>query len=592
VNLEFFIKLREMVSGGLVKMADTAKKTTAAIKGVNGTLAQSYDEIKRKINDLESTISKSTSVKHIREARRELEQLQRLATKHIGNTDSKGGGFMSGLLGPIRSLLPAMGLAGAMALGGTALNAGLDSQARQTSFEVMAGKEGGTKLNKDLTKYAQDSIYGKEVYQNAQTMLGFGLGAESVMPSMKMLGDVAMGNADKLGSLTLAFSQVKAAGKLTGQDLLQFVNAGFNPLQQMSQDTGISLGVLKEKMSDGLISFDMVEQAFKNATGAGGRFYDMTNKIAQTDFGKWQAFQGQLDGLAMQVGGVLAPVFGQLITGVLVPLTNALSESVIWIQQNAEWIQFGATVVAAATIGYYGYMFAINGVSIATKLWTAIQWGLNAAMTANPIGLIIAGIAALIAAVVFAWYKFDKFRGTILAAWEVLKGFGIMLKDYVIDKFKAIIALAGGLASALAKLFNGDFSGAWDSAKQAMSDYNASSAEAKIKAREQLVATGRSAAAAYANEVNKKKSTSVEASAATPSTGSLSSAYKGLTKGEGDDTARGVTGGGPRVININGVKFTDKIEIHNNTARESVDELQGMLEEMFLRLLNSGARLQ
>jgi tape measure domain-containing protein len=591
MNLEFFIKLREMVSGGLVKMADTAKKTTAAIKGVNGTLAQSYDDIKRKISEVESSISKSNSVKHIRQLRTELEQLKRLESKHMGRPD-QGGGFMSGLIGSVRSLLPALGLAGAMALGGSSLNAGLQAQATQTSFEVMAGKEGGTKLNKDLTKYAQDSIYGKEVYQNAQTMLGFGLAAETVMPSMKMLGDVAMGNSEKLGSLTLAFSQVKAAGKLTGQDLLQFINTGFNPLQQIAQDTGISLGKLKEKMSDGLISFDMVEQAFKNATGEGGRFYDMTNKIAQTDFGKWQAFQGQLDGLAMQVGGILAPAFGSLITNVLVPLTTTLSEVIVWLQQNAEWIQFSATVAGAAAIGYYGYMFAINAVSIATRVWTAVQWALNAAMTANPIGLIIAAIAALIAAVVYAWNKFDKFRGAVMASWEVIKGFAVMLKDYVIDKFKALLSLAGGLGGAIAKMFSGDFTGAWESAKDAIKEYNAMSDAAKQRAKTQLVATAKNAVGAYVAETTKKDEKSTVEAAATPTAANMSAAYKGLTKGEGDETAKGVTSGGPRVINIKIDKMVEKIELHTTNLTEGLDDIEKRVEETFLRVLYSGAKVQ
>jgi tape measure domain-containing protein len=588
MNLEFFIKLREMVSSGLVKMASTAQKTAASMRGVNGTLAQSYDQIKEKISQLESAIGKSTSLKHIREARRELEQLQRMANRAPGNTTGGGGGFFAGLM---RQALPALGIAGAMALGGNALNSGLTAQARTTSFEVMSGKEEGGKLNKDLTKFAQDSIFGNEVYQNAQTMLAFGAAAKEVMPDLKMIGDISLGDKDKLGRLTLAFSQVRAAGKLTGQDLLQFVNAGFNPLQVIAEKTGLSLGVLREKMSDGQISFQMVKEAFQSATSSGGRFFDMTNKIAKTDFGKWEAFKGQLDGLSMQIGGVLAPAFGWLITTALVPIVNLLSQSVDWMKQNSEWLQPLALSIGVATAAYALYVSVMNAGGIATTLMSGAMKVLNFVMSLNPVGLVIAGISALIALVIYAWNHFEKFRGVVMGTWEAMKGFGTMLKDYVIDKFRAILALAGSLGTALGKLFQGDFGGAWDTAKSALSVYNQSSLDAKAKAKDTLVGTAKNVVNAYQLEINKKNSAK-EPDAAIPSATKLTSSFNTLAGEDDEKTARGIAGGGPRVININGVKFADKIEINAKSVGEGLENIEERLQEMFLRLLNSGAAVQ
>ena len=59
----------------------------------------------------------------------------------------------------------------------------------------------------------------------------------------------------------------------------------------------------------------------------------------------------------------------------------------------------------------------------------AAQWALNVAMNANPIGLIVAGIAALVAVLVWAWETFSGFRETILGVWEVVKSFGSSLYD-------------------------------------------------------------------------------------------------------------------------------------------------------------------
>jgi tape measure domain-containing protein len=582
MNLEFFIKLREMVSSGLIKMASTANKTSASIKGVNGTLAQSYDTIRTKIGQLESAISKSTSISHIRQARRELEQLQRLSMRAPGNTAGGGGGFFAGMF---RQALPALGFAGALAMGGSVIGAGLDAQARQTSFEVMAGKEQGTALNKDLTKYAQDSIYGNEVYQNAQTMMAFGIAPKEVMGDMKMLGDIAMGNKDRMSRLALAYSQVAAAGKLMGQDLLQFVNAGFNPLQVISEKTGVSLGVLRKRVEEGQVSFEHVKAAFESATSAGGRFFEMTEKIQKTDFGKWEAFKGQVQGLAMQIGGALAPAFGNLVTW--------MSESLKWIQENWSWLSLLVGVVGGAIVAY-------QSVILVTQLWTAAQGLLNAAMMMNPIGLLIGAIAALVVGVVWAWNHFEGFRKTIYSVWEVMKLLWGYIHAFIKPGLDGLVFQFQILKFIVSQL--------WDVFKvvfDKIGDYFMvvfGPMIAAIKWLWNAAATsglGNEIAAAW-NRGQGGNGASITWDATSPTAvmpggntmADVFGSLKGASAGDDGGVTRGITGGGPRVVNINGVKFTEKIEIHSNTVGESIDDLETKLQEMFLRVLNSGAALQ
>lgn len=436
--LEFFVKMKDLASSGLVKMASTAQNSFAKVQshvdkvtGKNKLLSSSYDEITAKIRQTEKAISSSRIPSQIREAKNQLQELQRIQNRHTGNTSggsSGGGGWLS-------QLVPALGVAGIMAMGGGALTQGLQAQSRQASFEVMAGKEQGTKLNQGLTSYAQDSIYGNEVYQNAQTMLGFGVSAKEVLPDIKMLGDVAMGDANKLGFLSLAFSQVQAAGKLTGQDLLQFINAGFNPLKEIADKTKLSFGDLKEAMSDGAISADMVKAAFQSATGPGGRFFEMTKKIAETDFGKWQAFQGQIGGFAMKVGGMLAPVLGDLVINYFTPFLDILIQSAEWIQQNSDWLSVLVGSVGSAILAYKTVVFV-------TELWSKAQMLLNIAMAMNPIGLVVAGIAALVIGIAIAWNKFEGFRKVVYGLWgafkQVFSNIGEFFKQTFDPIFKAI----------------------------------------------------------------------------------------------------------------------------------------------------------
>ena len=100
-------------------------------------------------------------------------------------------------------------------------------------FETLTKSASITKdLIADMKKDAQKSPLSISDYAQAgETLLAFGIEAERIMPTLKDLADISMGNGDRFRSLALAFAQTQAAGRLMGQEVLQFVNAGFNPLQ-------------------------------------------------------------------------------------------------------------------------------------------------------------------------------------------------------------------------------------------------------------------------------------------------------------------------------------------------------------------------
>ncbi|MBD5421430.1 MAG: tape measure protein, partial [Bacteroides sp.] len=126
--------------------------------------------------------------------------------------------------------------------------------------------------------------------------------AEKVMPMLRAIGDVSMGDAQKFNSLALAFSQMSATGKLMGQDLLQMINAGFNPLSVISEKTGKSIGELKEEMEKGKISVEMVTEAFMDATSEGGKFYQMLEKQGKGMTGAIAQMQGAFDDALNEIG--------------------------------------------------------------------------------------------------------------------------------------------------------------------------------------------------------------------------------------------------------------------------------------------------
>lgn len=109
----------------------------------------------------------------------------------------------------------------------------------------------------------------------------------------------------------------------------------------------------------------------------------------------------------------------------------------------------------------------IDGVVIgATKVWTAVQWALNAAFLASPLGWIVLAIGAVVGAVTWAWNKFESFRQVVIGVWEVMKMFGKLLFDNILGTVKKLIGGIGALGTAIGKLFKGDFKGAGESAKE------------------------------------------------------------------------------------------------------------------------------
>lgn len=174
----------------------------------------------------------------------------------------------------------------------------------EVSFNTLLGSEQkGAAMLSQIRQFAvQTPMMLNDLAKGAQTMLAFNIAEEKVMPMLKALGDVSMGDAQKFNSLTLAFSQMSATGKLMGQDLLQMINAGFNPLSVISEKTGKSIGELKEEMEKGKISAQMIEDAFISATSEGGKFYGMLEKQSHTVQGQLSNLQGAIEDMYNELG--------------------------------------------------------------------------------------------------------------------------------------------------------------------------------------------------------------------------------------------------------------------------------------------------
>ena len=228
--------------------------------------------------------------------------------------------------------LTAAGTAVIAGLGKVGLEYNSQMEKYMTNFTTLLGStEAAAKKVQELKEMAAKTPFGMEdLAQATQTLLSFGIEADKTTPILKALGDVSLGNKEKFQSLSLAFGQVSSAGKLTGQDLNQMINAGFNPLNEISKRTGESMEQLRDRMSKGAISAKEVEQAFMDATSAGGQFYNGMEAASKTTEGLISTLKDNAKAL---VGQVFEPISNSIkndllpaALGYLQQLTDAFTK--------------------------------------------------------------------------------------------------------------------------------------------------------------------------------------------------------------------------------------------------------------------------
>ena len=311
-----------------------------------------------------------------------------------------------------KKALAVIGGAGVLkALGSEIIRVRGEFQAADTAIQTLLGsKEKADALMAQVREYAKISpLEFSDVTAATQMMLGFNIEAEKVPRFISAIGDVSMGEAQKFNSLTLAFSQMSATGKLMGQDMNQMINAGFNPLQAISEKTGKSIEVLKDEMSKGAISAEMVQQAFIDATSAGGKFYQMSENASKTINGQLSMMQDAMDAAFNEMGQKSE---GAIMKGI--QMTTSLIENYETVGKVLTGLvaTYGTyrTAVMLTTIATSKHTIAEIALTNARVLARKAQLALNAAMLTNPYVLLAVAVGGLATAM---WAMSD---GTTAAA--------------------------------------------------------------------------------------------------------------------------------------------------------------------------------
>lgn len=210
-----------------------------------------------------------------------------------------------------------------------------DTEMLRTNIDIMAGSvEAGGKLYRELYDFAAKTPFETtDLVRATQTMLGYGISAQDATKDLKVLGDISLGNKDKLQGITYAYSQIMSTGRLMGQDLRQLINNGFNPLSVISEKTGKSMSELKGEMEDGAISADMVREAFYWATEQGGLFYKGMEKGSKTLTGVWSTMMDEVNTFIRSLvgldreGNVIEGSFFAILKKSIVDITKIIKDN-------------------------------------------------------------------------------------------------------------------------------------------------------------------------------------------------------------------------------------------------------------------------
>ena len=335
---------------------------------------------------------------------------------------------------------------------GVKYNATMETYA--TSFEVMTGSaEKAAEVVDELKDIAASTPFEMpELAETTQLLMNYGFTADDALDKMQMLGDVSQGSAEKMNRIATAYGQMSSAGKVSLEDVKQMIEAGFNPLQEISESTGESMESLYDRISAGTISVDEITASMQRSTSEGGRYFQSMEKQSLTFSGQMSTLKDNVQGL---LGNVTSGIFEKLaqdvlpkINEVLTTVNTAFEEGgfqgvldaigemspaldgvITKIQSFSTFLQNlgispaafagivaaigpAITVVGTLVRGIGGISTAISGISTAVSGLGGIK-GIFTALT-GPVGLTVTAIMGLVAAFSYLMATNDGFRESVM----------------------------------------------------------------------------------------------------------------------------------------------------------------------------------
>jgi len=598
-TVQFFTAFNEMMNSSLVKMwkavdsfldkvYTTTRRTLNKIDNridqvaskVN-SFSNSFQNLKTNLSDTKKVVQDSTS--HLDKWKDKLNDLSKIqppqikppatasaAGKATGNSGG-GGGLLQSIAGSVAGLFSKGNLVSAAS---SVITSGMKQEKNIASLQPFVGKQGAAEAYSNIKKDAAATPFDTEsLLQANKSLAKAGASASDARLDALALGNAVAsmgGGNEQLTKMAELMGRIKTAGQAGSDDLKQFAEGGVDVYKALAAATGKSV----EEAQNMNVSYDVLSSAFRKAGNEGGVFAGAMDNQNQMVEAKWSNLTENLQSGLGDVGVAFMPIIGKLLDFGL-QLTNTLLPQIMQFVQpvmdmlnslpidtilNAIMSVVSAILAAVGPIMEQLQPLFATLFEVLTPLITQISEFIVSLV--QQLAPILAVIAHIVAAVLGPALRIV---GTIIS-W-VITGISKAI-DFIMPILQGIVDFISWIVDSVSWLF-----GAEDEHKKAKAMTPAPAPQA---AREKATTVTATDAGAQANTGLAQTKVSVS----TPQ------------KNEAGKAAGEITSGGPRVININGVKFTDKIELHVLNAKEGLNELEARLEEMFLRILNSGAAIQ
>lgn len=471
---------------------ENAKGKLASIEAQCGKNSKEYEEQKKAVDDLQKQYDESTTAQDknkkslsqlavqmnnakadVIKTTKEIDNLGKESddsAKQVDNLSKKMGeadgaskklndGFtvIKGTMANLASQAISKVVDGFKELVGGAVDYQKSMEYYTTSFTVMTGS--ADKASETVQKLADIGATTPfdmpQLADAASLLMNFGFSADDAVDSMMMLGDISQGNAEKLNSIARAYGKMNSAQKVTLEDINMMIDAGFNPLQEISEKTGESMQSLYDRISKGKMSVDEITESMKRSTSEGGKYFQSMDAQSQTLDGRLSTLS---DTINSKLGEALQPILQKAADEWIPNITNAIDnmdvDSVVSVIEDlvdgvGDLFGFimdnGSTIISlVAGIGTamvtWNVASMINGVVTAVKGYQAANEGatvaqalLNGVLNANPIMLVVTLLAGLIATIVTLWNTNEGFRNAVINVWNAFK-----------DTVANVIASVGG----------------------------------------------------------------------------------------------------------------------------------------------------
>jgi tape measure domain-containing protein len=305
----------------------------------------------------------------------------------------------------------------------------------EAQFETLTGSvTEAQKVIKGLSDFtAKTPFQFPGVAAAGKQLLAFKVQNEELIPTLRRIGDVAAATGAPLKDLTLIFGQVKAAGKLTGERLLQLEERAIPIGPALAKTMGVAESSIRDLVSKGEIDFKTFEKAFASLSEKGGLAFEGMAKRSQTLEGRLSTMSDNFDLVVAAVGKNFIPVLKQA--------TAALTNMLEFIRENPGLTDFIAKMLIAGTVTggivttgalaitmFLKLRAAIVASTIATK---GLSFAVKGLVGATGIGLLIAFLPEIIEGFKFA------FDGAV----AIVRGAGKKIKDIVLSIDKILFGV-------------------------------------------------------------------------------------------------------------------------------------------------------